>query len=307
LVDPLKSQVLLTVPTVTYEALKKMIKEWALLKLTWTVKEVLPESRMEVDVTWKGKGPPKGKGKLTLPKGVGLNKGGWKGGKGPSKGKSFAGTSCSASTSTTWRPSLQQPGKGKGKFQGVCNRCGKIGHKARDCYARVSAIQQDESHPFSGTLGHVEQVIEEEQVEYLMAMTEAQMRQKILSEIVLLLIDSGAFEHVCPRNFADWFPLVELKNHPSVIAANGQQLEVFGERTIKATMLDNGHAKIKFKVMSVTRPILSVSRLASQGYQVIFNKNPCLVKGQKILKLYTHRGLYFLPVSWHIEGLCGLE
>ncbi len=90
----------------------------------------------------------------------------------------------------------------------------------------------------------MEQVVDDDQVEYLMAMTAAQLRQKIMSEVVLLLIDSGAFEHVCPKDFADWFPLVEMQNHPSVIAANGQQLEVFGERTIKATMLDNGHGKI---------------------------------------------------------------
>ena len=257
LIDPLKSQVLLTVPTLTYENLKRTVKEWALLKQTWTVKEVLPEAKgMEVDFAWKGKGgPPKGKGKFSFPKG---GKGGQKG-KSPQKGKGPIVYNSSAASS--WRqPQYQPKGKGKFQFQGICNRCGKVGHKARDCYARVSAVQQ-EIRPIQGQVGHVEQIIGDEQVEYLMSLSAAQLRQKIISEIVLLLIDSGAFEHVCPKDFADWFPLTEVKEDLNVIAAGGHRLQMFGERTVRATTLDNGRARIKFKVMAVTR-LVKATRLS---------------------------------------------
>ncbi len=62
-----------------------------------------------------------------------------------------------------------------------------------------------------------------------MAMTANNLRQKVIAELVLLLIDSGAFEHVCPRDFAAWFPLLDVQEQPSVIAANGQQIQMFGE------------------------------------------------------------------------------
>ncbi len=104
------------------------------------MKDVLPEARMAVDFAWKGKGgPPKGKGKFAFPKGA---KGAWKG-KGPQKGKGPSAYSSAAATSSSWRPPQQQQPKGKGKFQGVCNRCGKQGHKARDCYVRVNTVQQE--------------------------------------------------------------------------------------------------------------------------------------------------------------------
>ena len=101
---------------------------------------------------------------------------------------------------------------------------------------------------------------------------------------------------MCPKDFADWFPLTSVKDDLNVVAASGHRLQMCGERTVRATTLDNGRARIKFKVMAVTRPILSVHRLTSQGYQVVFNKNPCIVKGNRVLKLFTYRGLYFLPV-----------
>ena len=100
-----------------------------------------------------------------------------------------------------------------------------------------------------------------EMSEYLMSLTAAQLRQRIISEVVLLLIDSGAFEHVCPKDFADWFPLTGVKDDLNVVAASGHRLQMFGERTLRASTLDNGTARIKFKVMAVTRPILSVHRL----------------------------------------------
>ena len=61
----------------------------------------------------------------------------------------------------------------------------------------MNTVQQEAQQPV-GQVGHVEQV-DEDQVEYLMAMmamTANQLRQKVIAEVVLLLVDSGAFEHV---------------------------------------------------------------------------------------------------------------
>ncbi len=63
-------------------------------------------------------------------------------------------------------------------------------------------------------------------------------------------------------------------------------MKTFGERTVGGTMMDDSRALINFKVMSVTRPILSVSKLVKMGYQVMFTTTrPCVVKGQRLLLL----------------------
>ena len=120
-------------------------------------------------------------------------------------------------------------------------------------------------------------------------MTANQFRQKVIAEVVLLLTDSGTFEYVCPENFVAWFYLLDVQEQPSVIAANGQQIQILGERTVGVTMLGKAGAKINFKIMSVMRPILSVNRLTSQGYQIVSNKNSCIVKDKRMLKLFTYR------------------
>ncbi len=78
----------------------------------------------------------------------------------------------------------------------------------------------------------------------------------VLADISLLLVDSGAYEHACPKEFAQWFPLTMTEDEPHVAGADGRELQTFGERTVGVTMMDDSKAQIRFKVMSVTRPIL---------------------------------------------------
>ncbi len=61
-------------------------------------------------------------------------------------------------------------------------------------------------------------------------------------------MDSGAFEHACPQDFASWFPLGDGEKTLHVVGADGGELKTFGECTIGVSMMDDSKALIKFKV-----------------------------------------------------------
>ena len=48
-------------------------------------------------------------------------------------------------------------------------------------------------------------------------------------EIVLLLMDSGAFDHVCPKGFCSWIDIMPTQFDKEVIAADGVVMEQYGE------------------------------------------------------------------------------
>ncbi len=115
-----------------------------------------------------------------------------------------------------------------------------------------------------------------------------------MNAVYLLIIDSGAFMHVAPKNFAENFPL-EPCAPASIVGANGSTIESYGIRQVRVTTMDGAHTKITFRIMSVTRPILSVSRLVELGYHVNFPaKMPYIRQGHRILRLYERAGLLFL-------------
>ncbi len=141
---------------------------------------------------------------------------------------------------------------------------------------------------------HFESVTEAEPIEYLISLESA--RQKtVLADAVLLLVDSGAYEHACPKEFAPWLPLA-TEDEPHVVGPNGGELKIFGERAVGATTMDDSKGQIHFRFMSVTGPILSVSKLVKMGYEVIFTSSPCILNGRRMLMLCQRKGLYFSPV-----------
>ncbi len=127
--------------------------------------------------------------------------------------------------------------------------------KARECHPRVNTVEMGEQ---TEQVVHFETADQTESIEYLMSLDTTKSKT-VMTGMVLLLEDSEAFEHVCPKNFASCFPLVDEDS--LLVGADGGELNTFGEFTIGMTMMDDSMALIKFKVMSVARPILSVSKL----------------------------------------------
>eukprot|EP00972_Heterocapsa_arctica_P113540 16437636-Heterocapsa_arctica.AAC.1 len=71
-------------------------------------------------------------------------------------------------------------GKKDGKFDGICNKCGRWGHRASDC-KYVMALEDDKQ-------------------DYVSTMAEVFSVDKFSSGAgVLLMIDSGACMSTCPK------------------------------------------------------------------------------------------------------------
>jgi 8-oxo-dGTP pyrophosphatase MutT (NUDIX family) len=181
----------------TYQKQRAMIVKFLKAKRAWSTSltkkdawknksQQKEEDAMDVSEVYKGWGKGKGKGKkgkgkesLFQPQGWQPSKGawafqGWKGGKkgkgkgkdkgykGKGKGKKGKGKDGKGGQPwwMAWKTEWQDPGNSwiKSKFQGTCNKCGKYGHKARDCRSNpsgpgpmdVGAVDDDKGDPATG-------------------------------------------------------------------------------------------------------------------------------------------------------------
>ena len=118
----------------------------------------------------------------------------------------------------------------------------------------------------------------------------------------LLLLDSGAFDHCAPPDFGRQFPLKSCMG-TEVVTANGSKLTVEGLRTVPfATVGVNGKPltlHITFRVLAIRRPLLSVAKLAQQGYNVVFRGDGRgqISKGKVGVNMVLQGGMFYLPVS----------
>ena len=233
-------------------------------------------------------------------------------------------------------------GKGKGKkkgkddkkgreFQGYCGKCGRWGHRQRDCKQKwgahaggVNALDEEEtssaaacsaaSAPSSAEAARREPeeagsvaVLLRQQEGWILTMgsmrpevgntgerTAGSRRGTDGREVMELLIDSGATEHVCgPQHFQDF----ETKSAPWVAlrSATGQELEHYGEKRVH---LKCGEVPltITFQVVDVTKAILSVSKLIAKGVRAQLDGQPRLVHPDgSSLRLERRGGLFVMP------------
>ena len=233
-------------------------------------------------------------------------------------------------------------GKGKGKkkgkddkkgreFQGYCGKCGRWGHRQRDCKQKwgahaggVNALDEEETRSataFSAAsaLSSAEAarrepeeagsvaVVLRQQDGWILAMgstrpevgnpgerTAGSRRGAEGREVMELLIDSGATEHVCgPQHFQGF----ETKSAPWVAlrSATCQELEHYGEKRVH---LKCGEVPltITFQVVDVTRAILSISKLITKGVRAQLDAQLRLVHPDGCsLRLERRGGLFVMP------------
>ena len=119
-----------------------------------------------------------------------------------------------------------------------------------------------------------------------------------------IMLDSGACMHVCPPQWMEscgqWMP-TSLQETPKLFTADGSQLEVKGHKQFKLWLPSGGFPlTVPMVVCNVSRPILSVMRLAEKGCTVEFN-----LQGAKLTKsgdnkqatARLHRGQFMLDVQ----------
>lgn len=119
-----------------------------------------------------------------------------------------------------------------------------------------------------------------------------------LIQVVFMLVDSGAYDHVCPREFAPMFALTTSSKPRHAMSADGSPIQHSGERRVLAELCGGTRVLITFQVMSVSRPILSVHQLAKRNWIFIVGAQPSqayVEKNKRRVALVVHEGLYYVP------------
>ena len=114
-----------------------------------------------------------------------------------------------------------------------------------------------------------------------------------------VMIDSGAATHVCPTWFAPDTPLYPLQQGqgPRLRTATDEDIPVHGYKWVYMHNTNKQTIVVPFYVCDVTQPIMSVTRLAEQGFNTQLNETPTITHTKGFNSALKQReGLYFLPV-----------
>ena len=93
----------------------------------------------------------------------------------------------------------------------------------------------------------------------------------------VLLVDSGAFAHVCPPEFEPQNPITPPKRKLSIQTASGQSVMHLGSKLVFFKRPGGGLIQVRFEVCNkLRRPILSVGALRVKGIYAYFDQRPRL-------------------------------
>ena len=114
-----------------------------------------------------------------------------------------------------------------------------------------------------------------------------------------IMIDSGAATHVCPPWFADNYPIHKLApgQGPQLRTVTSKEIQLHGVRWVYM-QCQGQPIVIPFYVCDVHDPILSVTRLAEQGFDIRFNDVPTMTHNKGFnVQLVQRNNLYYLPAT----------
>ena len=220
-------------------------------------------------------------------------------------------------------------------MEGYCGRCGRYGHRQRDCTAKRT-IDGRPLKPFSprGQGGRARQaapVIGEDDESYAdepreeLDLEEDEPEEgetvgAVLADeewifaafnpqpyanhdgMIEIMVDSGCTKSVCgPNNF----PMAKLcTKGPSRIIrlANGEPIKYYGTKQVSLVTKDNQKMRINFDVADVSAPILATEAINAAGGEVVLPAQgdkwgPHIRRGQRRLGLMRRAGLVFLMAT----------
>ena len=116
---------------------------------------------------------------------------------------------------------------------------------------------------------------------------------------VSVLIDSGAYLHVCPPSFA---PTVPVEETAPIVAqsASGKALKYYGQKAVDLITQEGCRLSVVFAVFNVTKPILSAGMMRLRGHSVWLGVNPSLTCGRRRISLKEKGNLFYLTAK--VEG-----
>ena len=115
-----------------------------------------------------------------------------------------------------------------------------------------------------------------------------------------IMIDSGAATHVCPPWFAQNSPLYTLQQGqgPSLRTATDEEINMYGYKWVLMANNDNYKIVVPFYVCDVKQPIMSVTRLTKQGFNIQFKDTPTMSHSRGFYSNLVKRSeLFYLPMK----------
>jgi len=170
---------------------------------------------------------------------------------------------------------------GNREKQRKCYNCGKPGHFAAKCKAKIKHNQNEERNTQQKTF-----------------LTVAIGEQKDTA----WYLDSCASSHMTRRN--DWMKNVQVCN-ASVQAANNQKLNVPCKGTVNISVSNGKNTEIivvedVLYVPELAANLLSVSKITEKGYKVSFKMDECIIRDRRnivVAKEQRRDGVYQLVSS----------
>ena len=129
---------------------------------------------------------------------------------------------------------------------------------------------------------------------WIFAVTWADNLEEIYESEVEILLDSGAYDHVCGPEFAVHSPLLPRLDTGIVRNADGSEIPAHGRRRVRFRLEDGQTASVKFQFMNVKRCIFSIGRLVEQGFGVDFEKQILTGPDGRQARVHRQGRLYYL-------------
>ena len=128
--------------------------------------------------------------------------------------------------------------------------------------------------------------------DWIFAVTWADNLEEIYQSEVEILLDSGAYDHVCSPEFAVHSPL--LPRLDIGVVRNADCSETHGRRRVRLRLEDGQIASVEFQVMNVKRCIFSIGRLIEQGFRIDFERQVLTGPDGRQARVHRHGRLYHL-------------
>ena len=105
-------------------------------------------------------------------------------------------------------------------------------------------------------------------------------------EMITVMADSGAADHVAPKSVAIHLRVQETtasRQGMKYVAANGQKIANEGQKTIRGLTDEGMPLGMTWQVAEVKRPLASIGRMCDAGNVAVFTKSGGYVVPQEVL------------------------
>lgn len=174
----------------------------------------------------------------------------------------------------------------------VCRKKTRNQRKQASKKIHVEEKPKGKFAPLGGRFG----VLAEESEEVDICAVEPQPEDEIT-------VDSGAGKNVWPRNRKEGGKMEKLAKGVRLMAANGQEMKVDGEKVVKFQAGDQMRCGLKFLVTDVKKPLAAVSAIVDGGNVCVFGPGPWgsfiqnVATGERIF-MERKKGTYVIKVKF---------